>query len=173
MDSEFSQAAMPTAMFTATLTPESPQQTSQDPSVMPASAAPQVPCEATVVRVDVGGVPFSIDRDTMAKLKSDFLYRLIDPDSGFAHPQDGVHVVEAADAECFSCILHVARFGGLPAISDPDKLLQEADFWLVRPLVLSALQKQTDGIRSQVRDAIFRKKTAFEYALEEEMKALR
>jgi hypothetical protein len=86
----------------------------------------------------VGGIPFAIDASTFDRLGSNFLSKLICDDSPFQKSDDGIYIVHA-DAESFSAILHFARFNVLPNKFDKARLLQEADFWLVKELVKSAV----------------------------------
>lgn len=79
--------------------------------------------------VEVGGRRFFLDPESIKSLKSDFLAALLDPQSEFKKPQNGVYKVDA-DAECFAAFLHFARFGNLPCrTSKEDLMIEQADFW--------------------------------------------
>lgn len=90
----------------------------------------------------VGGQLFALDQAAVASLGSSFLTKLVADDSPFQPPQDGVYLVDA-DPECFSLLLHVAKFGPprgmLQTSYDISKeenpiLEQQADFWGVDSL---------------------------------------
>lgn len=134
------------------------------------------------VRVKVGGMSFVLDQETLTKLNSEYLNRRVmfkDPDvSPKASPpiqeqqlgspwkqttHDDAVVVEEADAECFSSIVHMARFGTLPtSIFNSDKremLLQQAEtVWGIRSQVEAALDKARSDFRQSCNyaDAINR-----------------
>jgi hypothetical protein len=83
--------------------------------------------------IRVGGTKFLLDRAIIDLFQSEFLDKLIDPETNFKKPEDGVYNVEANE-ESFSVFLHMIRYGSLPAcmILDKEKestLLQEACFW--------------------------------------------
>eukprot|EP00978_Attheya_sp_CCMP212_P014386 scaffold36555_cov51-Attheya_sp.AAC.3 len=67
-----------------------------------------------VILIRVGGTLFSLDERTIELFQSDFLNTLIDPESTFQKPEDGVYKVDA-NGECFSVFLHMVRYGSLPA----------------------------------------------------------
>jgi hypothetical protein len=83
--------------------------------------------------IRVGGTMFLLERATIDLFQSEFLDKLLDPETHFRKPEDSVYNVQA-DEECFSVFLHMIRYGSLPAcmILDKEKesaLLQEACFW--------------------------------------------
>mmetsp|Transcript_42257 Transcript_42257/g.82941 ORF Transcript_42257/g.82941 Transcript_42257/m.82941 type:complete len:246 (-) Transcript_42257:23-760(-) len=94
--------------------------------------------EMALIHILVGGVPFVLDFETVSAFGSEFLTALVDPDSHFKKPEDGVYRVDA-DAECFSAFLHCIRFGDIPfyaACQEKDKLmLSQADFWGIQERV--------------------------------------
>ena len=98
--------------------------------------------------IRVGGTKFLLERATIDLFQSEFLDKLIDPETNFKKPEDGVYNVEANE-EYFSVFLHMIRYGSLPACMLLDKeneaaLLQEACFW---------------GIEGKVREMIRETKT--------------
>ena len=134
------------------------------------------------VRVKVGGMIFVIDQETLAKLNSETLNRRValkyvdgppkssppiqEQNQGSLRKQtshDDLVVVEEADAECFSSIIHMAKFGTLStSIFNGEKremLLQQADtIWGIRSQVDAALDKARNDFRSSCNctDAIYR-----------------
>jgi len=98
--------------------------------------------------LNVGGSLFCVDQKDVDSLQSDFLSALLNPDSDFSKPPDGVYTILERDAASFSAILHFSRFGGLPSFYDQEKvakLLVEADFWGIKERIQKALsiEKQT------------------------------
>lgn len=55
---------------------------------------------STVYQLQVGGKRFALDSDDVEKLGSSFLTTLIDPESKFSQPEDGIYTIEADEA-CF------------------------------------------------------------------------
>jgi hypothetical protein len=86
--------------------------------------------------IRVGQVMYALDRETIEALNSDFLSRLVDPESDFQKPLDGVYEVHDRDAESFSALVHMARFQSVPSVlllkENRAKLFEEADFWGVK-----------------------------------------
>ena len=93
------------------------------------------------IHLIVGGTPFLLDPDAVAKFNSSFLSTLLDPQSEFQKPQDGIFTVDA-DSECFSAFLHMVRYGSIPEpFNDEGKrqlFLDQADFWCIKPRVVEA-----------------------------------
>lgn len=90
-------------------------------------------------QLKVGGTRFVVTSGDVEKLGSPFLTTLLDPESAFAKPEDGIFVIEA-DAACFSAFLHMRRFGSLPNLSVAiNIILEQADFWGIRKEVASQI----------------------------------
>ena len=99
------------------------------------------PRDTVCKQLVVGGKRFALDAADVAKLNSPFLTTLVDPESKFAHPPDGIFRVDA-DASCFACFLHWSRFGTLPPfVVEKEYFLEQADFWGLRDQVSVELQK--------------------------------
>ena len=54
-----------------------------------------------VILIRVGGTLFLLDEKTVELFQSDFLNTLIDPESTFQKPEDGVYNVDAATKSVF------------------------------------------------------------------------
>lgn len=92
-----------------------------------------------VYQLKVGGKRFTVDSEDVEKLGSNFLSTLVDPESSFARPEDGIFVIEA-DAACFSAFLHLSRFGLLRKLSVAGKIvLEQTGFWGIREEVAGQL----------------------------------
>lgn len=101
-----------------------------------------------VYQLQVGGKRFALDTDDVEKLGSSFLKALVDPESKFAQPEDGIFTIEADDA-CFSAFLYLSRYGHLPKLSmGDDGILTQADFWGLREKVSAALKVRSDECSS-------------------------
>ncbi|CAB9520691.1 expressed unknown protein [Seminavis robusta] len=98
---------------------------------------------ADEVLVRVGGRLFTLSKDTISKLETDFLSKLVDPDSNFQKPKGGVFIVQAGAAE-FSAMLHLIEYGSFPAVMLLEEkeavLLREAAFWGVEDKVKKAVR---------------------------------
>jgi hypothetical protein len=98
------------------------------------------PVTGKIFHLAVRGKAWVLDEQTVDKMNSDFMRRLLDPDSGFAIPADHIYRVDA-DPECFACILHLVRFGILPSNSGGyQQLMTEAGFWGVVDVVQNAIE---------------------------------
>jgi hypothetical protein len=72
-------------------------------------------CADRVHQLKVGGKRFTVDSEDVEKLGSNFLTTLVDPESSFAQPEDGIFLIQA-DAACFSALLYLSRFGSSPKL---------------------------------------------------------
>ena len=54
-------------------------------------------------------LPFLIDESDVLLLKSSFLSAMLDKESQFAKPEDGVYTIDA-DPECFMAFLYFNRY---------------------------------------------------------------
>jgi hypothetical protein len=116
-----------------------------------------------VIHLEVGGNTFMLTKDDVSLLQSAFLSSLVDPESSFKKPCDGIYKVDA-DAECFSAFLHLTRVGALlmPTTSSATLmetademeyyLLLQADFWGIVPGVKAALELAKANWCSQYSD---------------------
>ncbi|KAL9189253.1 hypothetical protein ACHAXT_011743 [Thalassiosira profunda] len=101
------------------------------------------PDTKSLYTLEVGGKPFALDSEDVEKLGSLFLSTLVDPESNFAQPEDGIYPVEA-DAACFAAFLFFGRFGVLPSLTlEKSYLLDQADFWGLRGKISAELDKQS------------------------------
>lgn len=100
---------------------------------LPSSSPPTAAQPKLDILLRVQATTFSLDPATIHAFQSDFLNTLIDPDTHFRKPEDGVYTVDAS-AEHFSALLHMIRYGSLPCnmivdAHNQEVLLQEAVFW--------------------------------------------
>ena len=141
-----------------------------------AAAAKQ---HSTEVRIRVGGVSFLLDQETLQKLNSEYWNKKIamnqtsdtaagglakSPPSVQQQQQDSprraatvnedvfVAVMDDADAECFSALVHMVRYGTLPTSifnhEQRELLLFQADaIWGIRAQVEAALEKARADFR--------------------------
>jgi hypothetical protein len=108
------------------------------------------------VVIRVNGTKFFLERATIDLLQSEFLDKMIDPETNFKKPEDGVYSVEANE-ECFSAFLHMIRYGSLPAcmILDKEKEsahLQEAFFWGIEGKVREKIRETKTKLKISRRD---------------------
>jgi hypothetical protein len=110
------------------------------------------------IHLQVGGVRFVLDPKTIVSFSSTFLTALVDPDSEFKKPDDGIYQVDA-NAECFSAFLHHARYGDLPYTDSAEKeklMLDQADFWCIRSRINGSLlrlkQRLTEKVKLQLAE---------------------
>jgi hypothetical protein len=115
-----------------------------------------------VILIRVGGTQFSLDQTTIALFQSNFLNTLLNPESAFKKPDDGVYNVDANE-ECFSVFLHMVRYGSLPTcmVLDNSKesvLIQEAGFWgietKVQHMVMQAAKRTLQIPRSELNQLL-------------------
>ena len=112
------------------------------------------PQDVVVQQLVVGGKRFALDATDVVKLNSPFLTTLVDPESKFAHPPDGIFQVDA-DASCFACFLHWSRFGTLPSfVVEKEYFLEQADFWGLRDQVSVELQKIENDRENTIQQEI-------------------
>uniref|UniRef100_T1J654 1-acyl-sn-glycerol-3-phosphate acyltransferase n=1 Tax=Strigamia maritima TaxID=126957 RepID=T1J654_STRMM len=85
------------------------------------------------IKLNVGGTVFETTRSTVEKLGSDYFSRLLDPNSSFSQPTDGIFFIDR-DPECFRVILNIARYGEV-FLNDGHVTLEllerEAEFYLL------------------------------------------
>ena len=99
--------------------------------------------EAILVRV--GGVLFAMDQETIHRFGSRVLTLLLDLQSSFQQPHDGIYKVDEADAESFSVFLHLARFRTLPcSLHGTATIYREADFWDIQSKVEAAFRRSEE-----------------------------
>jgi len=84
----------------------------------------------TILRV--GKTIFSLDASDLANLNSEFINNILS--NAVSRPENGMHEIPQANAECFSTLLHFSRFHTLliPSCGEK-KLLEQTDFWLIQP----------------------------------------
>ena len=135
---------------------------------------------STEVRLRVDGIPFLLDQETLQKLNSEYLNKMIastvnsDTTGSLAKSPPSVQqqqqqqqlsprrttvnddacvtIIDDVDAECFSALVHMVRFGTLPtsifSYEKREMLLFQADvIWGVRDQVEAALEKARQDFR--------------------------
>lgn len=94
-----------------------------------------------VVNLKIGGKYFLLTSHSIKAMDSDFLNRLLDPESGFKKPDDNVYEIDA-DAECFSSFFHHSQYGDLVSSKLKEgKMLEQADFWGIHQRIKNEFNK--------------------------------
>ena len=137
-----------------------------------------VKASSTEVRLRVAGVPFLLDQETLQKMNSEYLNKTIastvnsettgslaksppsvqqqqqqlSPRRTTVNEDALVTIIDDADAECFSALVHMVRFGTLPtsifSYEKRELLLFQADvIWGIRDQVEAALEKAREDFR--------------------------
>lgn len=148
-----------------------------------ATPTPSTPAKptSTEVRLRVGGLPFVLDQETLQKFNSEYLTKMIasttntettgslaksppsvqqqqqqlSPRRVTNNDEAPVTIIDDADAECFSALVHMVRFGTLPtSIFSYEKreflLNQAGAIWGLRDQVEAALEKARADFRVSV-----------------------
>jgi BTB/POZ domain len=107
--------------------------------------AQSLPRSFDEVLIRVGGTLFSLDQQTIDNFGSDFLTKLVDPETHFKKPSDGIYIVDACP-ENFAAFVHMVRYGSIPhsMVADKEKetkMIQEARFWGIEGKVLDVTGK--------------------------------
>ena len=99
------------------------------------------------IQLCIADTLFHLDTSTIVGLRSDFLTRLVDKETNFQKPEDGVYKVPDADPVAFSAFVDlfcsspgygVARFEALQ--KENEELMEtEADFWGIKDHVSGTL----------------------------------
>ena len=109
------------------------------------------------ISLNVRGTLFILNPDDVSNFQSEFLSKLVDPDSNFFRPDDRVFVVDA-DPEYFSLFLHLARCGGsIPQSLIREKfefLFEQADFWCIKERVETTILDERKKVENIIKDQI-------------------
>ncbi|XP_078577964.1 BTB/POZ domain-containing protein KCTD17-like [Branchiostoma floridae x Branchiostoma japonicum] len=117
--------------------------------------------ESDWVRLNVGGTMFETTRTTLARLKSQFLDRLLAEDSGFSRPADGVYKIDR-DPEVFRVLLNFGRHGQFLLNSHVTAAMLEADadFYILGQYVRLAIDALSEDSGADSAQKYFEAKKA-------------
>ncbi|CAH1797334.1 unnamed protein product [Owenia fusiformis] len=104
------------------------------------------------VKLNIGGQLFETSRSTLDRLDSAYFNRLLDHQSGFDQPPDGIYKIDR-DPDSFRVFLNFARYNRIECLQ-PELLLEDAQFYLMGQNVLNSIQEYIDSTQHSSKAAV-------------------